>query len=414
MRETRSKACARQCRTSILEKTDGILFGVPHNSDEGAYVKRFRYAAFLVSAALLVGCSTKIAMRVLKPAHLDVPPFERIAVLDFDFTGSWDFWYDNKELTFEDLAKEVIGQVFGVNREARSRPDPKRAFAGSEASSKVTTGLVSNGHYQVIERTQLNRVLQEHSLAMSGLIDETKAVEIGKLLGVEALMLGSASYSVSDAGEWFSYKDKIKKRVVGDSGEVTTVTEEITRKAYRAKRSVSLDMVYRIVEVESGQIVAAQNFRRHRTLTSEKPRPVEAFENLPDWRPAVSGMVSGIAGNIVVQIAPHYVYQTRKILKGKSRAMKSAMELAKRGMFQDACAIWEEAARNTSPDHRKDREAALYNLGVYMETIDELEKAESYFNRCFKLTGKTKYLDDRSRVRRRREELARLKDQQAL
>lgn len=370
----------------------------------------FGITAFL----LITGCSTKIGMRVLKPAQLDIPPFQRIAVLDFDFTGSWDFWYDNKELTFEDLAKEVIGQVFGVTKTTRSRPNPKTAFPGSEASSKIITGLVGNGHYQVLERAELQKVLEEHSLSMTGMIDESRAVEIGKLLGVEAMMLGSGSYSVADAGEWFTYKDKIKKKVVGDSGKVTTVTEEITRRAYRAKRSVSLDMAYRIVQVESGQIIAARNFRLSRTLTSEKPRPVEAFENLPDWRPALSSMANGISQSVVVQIAPHYVYQTRKILKGKSPAMKRALELAKRGLFEDAVEIWDMAAQNTSQKGLKDREAALYNLGVYMETIDELEQAEAYFDDCFKLTGKTKYLDDRSRVRRRREELARLKEQNAL
>ena len=61
-------------------------------------------------------------------------------------------------------------------------------------SGQVIQGLVSQslGRYgfQVIERTKLNDILQEQHLSLSGAIDSDKSIEIGKILGVEALVVG--------------------------------------------------------------------------------------------------------------------------------------------------------------------------------------------------------------------------------
>jgi len=47
------------------------------------------------------------------------------------------------------------------------------------------------GRLQVVEREQLDALLSELKLQQSGLIDPASAVKIGKLLGVQALLMGS-------------------------------------------------------------------------------------------------------------------------------------------------------------------------------------------------------------------------------
>jgi len=58
--------------------------------------------------------------------------------------------------------------------------------------------------------------------------------------------------------------------------------------------------------------------------------------------------------------------------------------------------------------------AAMYNLGVYAELSDDLDKAESLFDQCYKLTGKGKYLDARAGIQGRKDELRRLREQNAV
>ncbi len=61
-------------------------------------------------------------------------------------------------------------------------------------SGQVIQGLVSQslGRYgfHVIERTKINDILREQQLSLSGAIDPDKSIEIGKILGVNALVVG--------------------------------------------------------------------------------------------------------------------------------------------------------------------------------------------------------------------------------
>ena len=53
------------------------------------------------------------------------------------------------------------------------------------------TALVREGRFDVIERSLLNKVLEEQKLSVSGIIDESTATELGKLLGVKVIISGS-------------------------------------------------------------------------------------------------------------------------------------------------------------------------------------------------------------------------------
>lgn len=56
---------------------------------------------------------------------------------------------------------------------------------------KMISSLVNQGLFRVIERQQLEKVLAEQKLQMSGMIDNANAVEIGKMLGADGIMVGS-------------------------------------------------------------------------------------------------------------------------------------------------------------------------------------------------------------------------------
>src|SRR5512141_1638822 len=65
--------------------------------------------------------------------------------------------------------------------------------AGAAAQDMLVTELVKSGAYRVIEREQLQAILQEKNLSLSGEIDPKTAVEAGKLLGVEYLITGAVT-----------------------------------------------------------------------------------------------------------------------------------------------------------------------------------------------------------------------------
>lgn len=64
---------------------------------------------------------------------------------------------------------------------------------GETLSEMLTTALIQTNRFNVMERAQLQKVLEEQSLGQTGTLDSETAVEVGKLIGVEAVVMGSVS-----------------------------------------------------------------------------------------------------------------------------------------------------------------------------------------------------------------------------
>ncbi len=92
------------------------------------------------------------------------PAKRRVAVLDFDYATVHQYVYD----------------LFGSDQDI-----------GKGIADMLVTNLVRNGAYSVIERKQLDRVLQEQNFQQSGRADPSSAVQLAKILGVDAIIIGS-------------------------------------------------------------------------------------------------------------------------------------------------------------------------------------------------------------------------------
>lgn len=69
--------------------------------------------------------------------------------------------------------------------------DPDAAWLSKGLADMLVSDLGASGAFSVIEREELQKVLREQELALSGLVDEQSAPEIGKLLGANLLVFGS-------------------------------------------------------------------------------------------------------------------------------------------------------------------------------------------------------------------------------
>ena len=64
---------------------------------------------------------------------------------------------------------------------------------GTAASDVLTTYLVESNQFQVIERQQMAKLLEEQKFQQSGAVDVKSAVQVGKLLGVEYMAYGAVT-----------------------------------------------------------------------------------------------------------------------------------------------------------------------------------------------------------------------------
>jgi TolB-like protein len=62
---------------------------------------------------------------------------------------------------------------------------------GSIVAEWLITALVKEGRFDVVERRLLKKVLSEHQLAMSGVVDDNSISELGQILGVKIIISGA-------------------------------------------------------------------------------------------------------------------------------------------------------------------------------------------------------------------------------
>ena len=69
---------------------------------------------------------------------------------------------------------------------------------GEVISEGISTRLASQGVIEVVERSRLDKLLDEKQLETTGLIDEKTAAEFGKMVGAKVVVIGSCSKAGSD------------------------------------------------------------------------------------------------------------------------------------------------------------------------------------------------------------------------
>jgi len=124
----------------------------------------------------------------------------RVAVMNFENNSAWTWWGDN---------------------------------LGRAAADELATQLVQSGKYTVIERAQLDAILQEQHLGASGAITPATAAKVGKLLGAQLILTGSITqFSIQRTsvalrgigGTYSNAESKVDARLVNtETGEVMVV-----------------------------------------------------------------------------------------------------------------------------------------------------------------------------------------------
>jgi TolB-like protein len=137
-------------------------------------------------------------------------------------------------------------------------------FVAEELITQLSVGA-NAGRYDVVERRQLARVLQEQELADSSLFDAQSIAKIGKILGIEAIVTGSIADLATDV--------KINARVISvETAKVfaaastkipkTDTVNQLMRQSAGAVTSIGASGASRPIRVQSGSTFFQNNFLR--------------------------------------------------------------------------------------------------------------------------------------------------------
>jgi curli biogenesis system outer membrane secretion channel CsgG len=141
---------------------------------------------------------------------------KRVAVFDFDYA----------------TVHAGIAAIFGQDVDI-----------GKGISDLLVTDLVKDGSYSVIERKALDKIMQEQNFSNSDRANPTSAAKLGKLLGVDAIIVGSIT----------QFGNETKNTNIGGAagGFVPFGLGNVGRKKSKAIVAITA----RLVDVDTGEIV---------------------------------------------------------------------------------------------------------------------------------------------------------------
>ncbi len=111
---------------------------------------------------------------------------KRIAVLDFE----------DAAVTAQNQAKNPLYVIMALK--GQPLPQNDRGKTGRAVADILVTELVKDGTFKVIERNQLEKILSEQKLSISGAVDPSEVARLGKILGVSAVITGSVTQFSTD------------------------------------------------------------------------------------------------------------------------------------------------------------------------------------------------------------------------
>jgi len=121
------------------------------------------------------------AVLALVPAGAQTARKPRVAIMDFDYA----------------TVQTSSAALFGTNVDV-----------GKGITNLLITDLVKDGTYSVIERQALDKLMTEQNFSNSNRADPTSAAKLGKLLGVDAIIIGAIT----------EFGSETQKRNIGGAG----------------------------------------------------------------------------------------------------------------------------------------------------------------------------------------------------
>jgi curli biogenesis system outer membrane secretion channel CsgG len=147
----------------------------------------------------------------------------------------------------------------------------KRTDITARVQAMAMTALVEtrDPFLKVVDRENIDRILEEQRLGLSGVVDEQTAVRVGNLIGAQAVLMGNVIDLREEAGQLRrSTKDGFEsyrvQQLNKETGEKYFVTKYKPARysEYFQENKVSLSFSYRLVSLETGEVLASQLLER--------------------------------------------------------------------------------------------------------------------------------------------------------
>jgi curli biogenesis system outer membrane secretion channel CsgG len=117
---------------------------------------------------------------------------------------------------------------------------------GASLADVLVKELFKSGTYSIIERRAIDQVLKEQNFSNSSRVDVKTAAAIGRLLGVDAIIMGSVTQFGVEESE-----------VAVGAGSLSRLTRGVVSGGKRVNATATVGMTVRMVDASTGEILTA-------------------------------------------------------------------------------------------------------------------------------------------------------------
>jgi len=199
---------------------------------------------------------------------------------------------------------------------------------GETLADMLVTDLMQNRNYELIERSKLNRVTQEQALGASGLVDQSNAAQIGKVAGLDYIVLGTLSEASA------AYSSTPSFVVKGQTD-------------YYAEVRITVNV--NVVEVETGKIVLAEKGNNKDNIQLGHSPGMKVSDE--GFMTVAKNAIKKAAFRIMSRIAPNQAKVLAALKDGKSYKEVTINQGSDDGVREGAkWVIFREGEALTDPD----------------------------------------------------------------
>jgi curli biogenesis system outer membrane secretion channel CsgG len=293
-----------------------------------------RYFAFILFTLILFsGCAQKVAIRALEPAEVDrAASTKLIAVTSFK----------NDRVGLSGKIESIL---------AKQKLDGKPFFT-------------------LMSRSDLNKIIAEQKIQNSGLMDTSTAVEVGRLMGAQALISGDVGKVTLQDTNY--YESRI--RCADDKCKKT-----YTYNVRCMKRVVGLSAQLRMVDVTKGDIIYADTLAKN----IEWQHCEDDSRAMPSKEMGAQQLALHIAKKFAYKLTPHYRQFEVTLLEDpdldyndrQESLLKNSLKYIEQGRNDKAEKLLIDLINSTG----KQSYVPFYNLGVIKEAEGKYVEAQNFY-----------------------------------
>jgi len=362
--------------------------------------KKMFVLAFVIQLMLFSSAFAykKVKTFVLHPPKEILGGVKRIAVLDFKTTGATE---SEKRVG---STQKLLFDIFTDLKDYKSNPgdaDYGTRFSDLLISAllkkdrgitKISTGFLGLGKgkegksllkgtftnvYEVLERTQIMQIVEEQKLGASGMVADDQAVNLGNMLGVQALIMGNVDYTHKDS-EYKGQRTREKKK----DGKKVKEKYNVNCK----KREVKVRIRAKIVNAETGQIIGSTEANKSYT----RDHCADQWGSLPSVDEMINNGLKELVPNIANYFAPYYKLRSFELDKMSTKKFKKTAEkaakLAEDLKINEAYFIYNKIYEQDSYNPK-----VIYNLGIMNEVVGNFQEAFEFYEMAQQLKAEKRY-----------------------